>query len=176
MEAVRDERLLADTAALHGHQLRVHLQRALQARVHVRARGEVAEIDEAALADFAIRNRSVEVAVAALHDRLRAVEKLLRREALMVERETGATELGVDAVAERLRDPALVGSPRRAEGHVDGDRVAVVERHWLRRQLVHRRPGMPVRDSAELAVLKQVRALELQHLLHALLRNNLSDR
>merc|ERR1719387_609494 len=53
--------------------------------------------------------------------------------------------------------------------------MAVVERHWLRGQLVHRRPSVTVRDCAALVVLEQIRALELKHLLDTLLRDRLAD-
>merc|ERR1719377_460755 len=94
---------------------------------------------------------------------------------LVVEREPGAAELRVHAVAERLADPALLRGPRGAEAHVDGDRMPVVERDWLGGQLVHRRPRVPVGNGAVLVMLEQVWALELQHLLHAHLRNLLPD-
>merc|ERR1719487_2423249 len=175
VEAVRDVRVRADTAALRGHQVPVQIQSRLQLRVHVRARREIGGHDVAALADFAVRNRTVEVAVAALQDRLRPVVELLRREALVVPREPGAAELGVDAVADGFRDVALLRRQRGAEAHVDGDRMPVVHWHWLRGQLVHWRPGVPVRDGAALVVLEQIRALKLQHLLHALLRDFQSD-
>ena len=57
------------------------------------------------------------------------------------------------------------------EAHVNRDRVPVVHRVRLRRQLVHRRPGVPVRDRPVLVVLVEVRRLELQHPQHRLPRD-----
>merc|ERR1719420_2351149 len=176
VEALRDEDLGAlAPCILLLDQLDVRQRALLEALVQGTAVSEVAQHHVPALSDLVVRDRSVEVPVAALKDRRCAIVELLHGERGVVEREASLPEDPVHPVTKLLRNPTLLGRPGRAEAHVDGDGVAVVERVRLRGQLVDWGPGVAISDGSALVVLEEVWALQLEHAEHGLARDGARD-